>query len=222
MQSKPWFRIPDAPTLRTVLAWCLVIDLLFFPVYGTINWLTQQREQLLALYLPAELAIPLVPAAIWIYLSMLLLFCLPIFTLSRERARAEALAAILGLFTAAAIWLLLPTRLGFERVLPAGYEGVYGMIFALDAPHNLVPSLHIVFSTLAVLACGHQAPKPARIGLWVWLFLIALSTVLTHQHHLLDVATGFIVAFASRAVVLRRSSRPSVSFIPLYSREKLG
>ena len=222
MQTKPWLRLPDGPTLRTVLAWCLVIDALFFQIYGTVNWLTTQRRDLLELYLPAELAIPLVPAAIWIYLSMLLLFCLPIFTLPRERARNEALAAILGLFTAATIWLLLPARLGFERVLPTGYEALYGTMFALDAPHNLVPSLHIVFSTLAVLACGQNAPRLARIGLWIWLSSIALSTVLTHQHHILDAATGLIVAFVCRVRVLRWSSRLNASFMLMYSREKIG
>jgi membrane-associated phospholipid phosphatase len=222
MTAEPWFRLPDRPTLRTVLGWSLVIDALFFPVYGTVNWLTNQREDLLDLYLPTELAIPLVPEAIWVYLSMLLLFCLPIFTLSRERARNEALAAILGLFAAATIWLLLPGRLGFERVLPAGYEALYGTIFALDAPHNLVPSLHVVFSTLTVLACGQNAPGLARFGLWIWLVCIMASTLLTHQHHVLDVATGLIVAFSCRTLVLRWSMRQNISFIPFITRENIG
>lgn len=207
MRAEPWLRLPDGPTLRTVLGWCLLIDVLFFPIYGAINWLTPQRQDLLHLYLDAELAIPLVPQAVWVYCSMFLLFCLPLFTLPRERARSEALAAILGLFTAATTWLLLPAQLGFERALPFGYEAVYGIIFALDAPHNLVPSLHVVFSTLVVLACGQNAPGPARLGLWIWLTCIAASTLLTHQHHLLDVATGLMVAFACRTLVLRSSRR---------------
>ena len=210
-----WFRLPDGPTLATILAWLLFIDALFIPIYGSVNWLTGQRQGLLELYVPAELAIPLVPAAIWVYLSMFLLFCLPVFTLPRERAPVEALAAILGLLAAAAIWLLLPAQLGFTRVLPAGYEGLYKVLFALDAPHNLAPSLHIVFSTIAVLACAQDAPWPARLGLWAWLMAIAASTLLTHQHHVLDVATGLLVAFACRALVLRWSSRPNTSLLTL-------
>ncbi len=195
---------------------------MFFPIYGGINWLTSQRQGLLGLYLPAESAIPLVPAAIWVYLSMLLLFCLPLFTLPRERARSEALAAILGLVAAAIIWLLLPARLGFERVLPVGYETLYGVIFALDAPHNLVPSLHVVFSTIAVLACGQNAPRLARLGLWIWLTGIAASTLLTHQHHVLDVVTGLLVAFACRSLALRWTMRMRVSFMPSFATENKG
>lgn len=222
MTATPWLRVPDGPTLRTVLGWCLLIDALFFPTYAAINWLTHRREDLLQLYLGAELAIPLVAGTVWVYLSMLVLFCLPIFTLPRERARGEALSGILGLLTAAAIWLLLPAQLGFERVLPVGYEAIYGVMFALDAPHNLVPSLHIVFSTLVVLACGQHAPPLARFALWVWLVGIAASTVLTHQHHLLDVVAGLLLAFACRAVVLRWSRRPKVAFLPLATGEGIG
>ncbi len=221
MKAEPWLRLPDGPTLRTVLGWCLLIDVLFFPIYGTINWLTHQREDLLNLYIPAELASPLVPEAIWVYFSMFLLFCLPLFTLPRERARHEALAAIFGLFTAAVIWLLLPAQLGFERVMPAGYETLYGVMFALDAPHNLVPSLHVVFSTLIVLACGQNAPGPARFGLWIWLICITASTLLTHQHHVLDVATGLLVAFACRTLVLRWSRRLNEPFVPILTREHI-
>ncbi len=222
MNASPWLHVPDGPTLRTVLGWCLLIDGLFLTIYGSINWLTQQREDLLHLYLPAELSIPLVPEAIWVYFSMLLLFCLPFFSLPRERAHDEALAAIFGLCTAALIWLLLPAELGFERVLPDGYEALYGVIFALDAPHNLVPSLHVVFSTLAVLACGQNAPRLVRFGLWVWLTCIAVSTLLTHQHHVLDVVTGLLVAYLCRSLVLRWSMRQNSPFISFIARDNVG
>ena len=165
---------------------------------------------------------PLVPEAIWVYLSIFLLFCLPLFTLPRERARSEALAAILGLLVTATIWLLIPARLGFERVLPAGYEALYGAIFALDAPHNLVPSLHVVFSTIAVLACGQNAPRLVRFALWIWLTAIAASTLLTHQHHVLDVVSGLLVAFACRTLVLRWTIRMDMSFTPSFATENKG
>lgn len=222
MNGRYWFRVPDRTTLLTILGWSLLIDALFFPIYGSINWLTSQRHDLLKLYLPAESTIPLVPEAIWIYLSMFLLFCLPLFTLPRERARHEAMAAILGLFTAAIFWLLLPAKLGFERVLPAGYETFYEMIFTLDAPHNLVPSLHVVFSTIAVQACAQNAPRIIRAGLWIWLTCIAASTLLTHQHHVLDVFIGLLVAFACRTIALRWAMRPDESFMPLFVKENKG
>ena len=58
---------------------------------------------------------------------------------------------------------------------------------------NLVPSLHIAF--LAILS-QHYA-RHLR-GLWrsavlAWFVLVGLSTLLTYQHHFLDVVTGFIL-----------------------------
>lgn len=221
MNRRPWFQVPDGRTLRTVLSWCLIIDVLFFAVYGSINWLTSQRTDLFELYVQMELAIPLVPASIWVYASMLLLFCLPIFTISRERARREALAAILALFVAGFIWLVFPARLGFERIVPEGYGLAYETMFMLDHPHNLVPSLHIIFSSLVVLACGQNAPGRIKIGLWFWLAAIAASTVLTHQHHLLDVVAGLLVAIVCRSLLVRPSARPALVFIPSFNRENI-
>lgn len=221
MNQRPWFQVPDGRTLRTVLAWCLLIDVLFFTIYASVNWLTSQRTDLFDLYVQMELAIPLVPASIWVYASMLLLFCLPIFTISRERARREALAAILALFMAAFIWLLFPARLGFERIVPDGYELAYGTMFMLDHPHNLVPSLHIIFSSLAVLACCQNAPERIKFGLWLWFIAIAASTVLTHQHHLLDVITGLLVAIVCRSLLVRPSARPELVLTPSFNRENI-
>lgn len=221
MNRRHWFQLPDGPTLRAVLAWCLIIDVLFFAIYGSINWLTSRRTDVFEFYVQMELAIPLVPKLIWVYLSMLLLFCLPIFTISRDRVRREASVAILALFVAALIWLLLPARLGFERVLPEGYELVYGTMFMLDHPHNLVPSLHIVFSSLAVLACGHNAPQQIKIGLWLWLTAIAVSTVLTHQHHVLDVVTGLLVAIVCRSLLVRPSASSDLVLTPSFNRENI-
>lgn len=221
MNRRPWFQVPDGRTLRTILTWCLIIDVLFFAVYGSINWLTSQRADLFELYVQMELAIPLVPASIWVYASMLLLFCLPIFTISRERVRREALAAILALFVAAFIWLMFPARLGFERIVPEEYGLAYETMFMLDHPHNLVPSLHIIFSSLVVLACGQNAPGRIKIGLWFWLAAIAASTVLTHQHHLLDIVTGLLVAIVCRTWLVRPSTRPALVFTPSFNRENI-
>ena len=58
----------------------------------------------------------------------------------------------------------------------------------MDQPYNLFPSLHI--AQLGVLAAVYG--RHTRGGLWLacqlWFALICLSTVLTYQHHLIDIA----------------------------------
>jgi membrane-associated phospholipid phosphatase len=69
----------------------------------------------------------------------------------------------------------------------------------VDLPHNLVPSLHVVFSAIIVFAIVEGMNKKAtKIFTWGWLFLLCLSTLLVHQHHVLDVVTGLFIAVLFR------------------------
>ena len=84
---------------------------------------------------------------IYIYASVLVLVLLPALTLTRDQIHALARAILVTLLIAALVFLLLPADLGFER--PAhvpGYNAVYQALYALEMPHNLVPSLHIASS----------------------------------------------------------------------------
>ena len=76
-------------------------------------------------------------------------------------------------------------------------DGVLGWVFetflGFDQPFNLVPSLHI---TLGVILAAHFARHSrgfVRAALLGWFGLVMLSTVLTHQHHLADMAGGFLL-----------------------------
>ena len=97
--------------------------------------------------------------------------------------------------------MLFPAALGFERALPpdAPYRQIFEAIHHVDAPHNLVPSLHVVFSSVIALACASFARPSFRWLLWVWLALIVVSTVLVHQHHLIDVLAALLLVVALRS-----------------------
>jgi membrane-associated phospholipid phosphatase len=97
------------------------------------------------------------------------------------------------------VFLALPARLGFERIVldDVLYNSLFAQLFAVDLPHNLVPSLHVVYSAIIALSLAEGISNPmTRLALWAWLALLCLSTLLVHQHHLLDVVTGLVVALA--------------------------
>jgi membrane-associated phospholipid phosphatase len=190
--------------LRTYLSWSFWVGVAFFGVYPTMNWVTSLRARPWHLYLPAELAIPFVPQFVWAYLSMYVLFALPLFVLPKERMPILGRQLIAGSLVSAALFLLLPAELGFPREVPAAapYGAIFAGIFGVDRPYNLVPSLHVIFSTAIALACADVLRPPARAALLAWLAVIVASTVLVHQHHLIDVAAALAVVF-----VLRRSER---------------
>ena len=190
--------------LRTYSSWSFWVGVAFFGVYPTMNWITSLRARPWHLYAPAELAIPFVPQFVWAYLSMYVLFVLPAFVLPAARMPSLGKQLIAGCAVSAVLVLLFPAELGFSRQLPEGapYDAIFAGMFGVDRPYNLVPSLHVIFSTSIALACAGVMRPMARVALLAWLVVIVASTVLVHQHHLLDVVSALAVV-----VVLRRSFR---------------
>ncbi len=193
-------RWPNLGDLRVFLTWGAVIGIAFFAIYPFSNWLTSQRAEPWRLYLDAELSIPLIPQFVWLYMSMYLLFVLPPLFVPIRAVPLLARQLISGCVVCGLSYLAFPAVLGFDRTLPPEepYRQIFAAIYDVDAPHNLVPSLHVVFSCLIALACARFARPSVRYSLWVWLSLIVLSTVLVHQHHLLDVAAALFLVLALR------------------------
>jgi membrane-associated phospholipid phosphatase len=184
--------------LRTYLFWSFWAGVAFFAVYPAMNWITSLRRAPFHLYLTRELAIPFVPLFIWPYLSMYLLFALPLFFVPAERMAALGKQLIAGCLISAAMFLLIPAELGFRRQVPDSYAAIYAGMFNIDRPYNLVPSLHVIWSAAIVLACADFARTPVRIALLAWLGVVIASTILVHQHHLLDVIAALAIVFFLR------------------------
>lgn len=193
--------LPPLPArLATFAGWGALVGIAFFSIYPTMNWLTGLRTGQHALYLEAELALPFVPQFIWLYLSMYLLFAVPPFFLNPAELKRLARELIAGTLLSGLIFLLLPARLGFPRIVPDDptLKTLYEGIFLLDQPFNLVPSLHVVYSAAIVFAVMARAGFGQRLFFAGWLALIAVSTLLVHQHHLLDVVAGLALASLMR------------------------
>lgn len=179
--------------------WAALNLLAFGVLYPLVNWLTGVRATTFGLYLDAEKAIPFLPLWIWAYLSINLLFVLPPLVMRAADMPLLGRRMLAATFAGCLVFLLLPARLGFERVLPpAGvYHAVFGGLFQADGPHNLVPSLHVTYASLCILGFQAAARRRTTRAAWgLWLAAIMASTVLVHQHHLLDVATGLLLAVA--------------------------
>lgn len=186
--------------------WAFWVGVAFFAVYPTTNWLASRRETHAALYFDVELLLPFLPEAIWLYLSMYILFAMPPFFLAPARLRRLGRELILGTLISGVVFVALPAKLGFARMLPEDepYRSLYAGLFQVDHPFNLVPSLHVVYTTAIALAIGRNTGAYWRAALYGWLGLVVISTVLTHQHHLLDVTTGLLLAFIATAIYRER------------------
>ena len=202
---------PFPVRLRVYLRWTALLALTFVVVYGGLNAWTAHRALRFHLYWQWELAIPMLPEAILAYMSVQVLFLLPLWCLSAERIALLGRAMLLAIIVAGLVFALLPAELGFQRAVADGWVApLYALVYALDAPHNLLPSLHVALGTLALAFLAREASARLRAWYAAWWVCLCASVVLTHQHHLLDVITGMILALGcyacSGATVRSRSS----------------
>jgi protein-tyrosine phosphatase/membrane-associated phospholipid phosphatase len=185
----------------------ILLSLLFVIVYGSTNWLTAQRPdgQVGTWYFAWEPAvIPYVPVLIVPYMSLdLLFFGAPFLCRDERELRIFSRRVVFSILMAAILFLALPLRLAWpERPHVGGWFGEFverscTAPFLMEYPHNLFPALHITLCMIVGSVYGRHLRGIARIVSHIWFSLIALSTVLTWQHHLVDVAGGLVLgAFA--------------------------
>jgi protein-tyrosine phosphatase len=64
----------------------------------------------------------------------------------------------------------------------------------MDAPYNLLPSLHAALTLILCDIYFRHTRGFVRLATMSWFVVIALSPILTYQHHLSDIVGGFVLA----------------------------
>jgi len=173
-----------------------VLSALFLIVYGGCNWITSHRSDVGTIFFVWERQIPFVPLMIAPYLSIDLFFVAAPFLCRSERELwrfAQRIAT--AIVVAGLCFLLFPLRFAFTRPQSAGWLGAsFDWFRTMDAPFNLFPSLHITLGALLVVTYARHTRGALRGAILLWFGLIAISAVLTYQHHFLDVVGGFALA----------------------------
>jgi membrane-associated phospholipid phosphatase len=198
-----WF--PGWPHLRRAALLALPVLVVFCVVYGGTNYLAGGRAPR-PVHFDAELRIPFVPAMTLVYTSMYGLFLLAPFLLrSEQELRALAQTLSTAILAAAVGFLLWPAEPAYPEPKNLGmWASLYQAADRLNLRYNMVPSLHVALSIATVSALARCCSWSLAVLLWSWGILISLSTLLTHQHHLLDVATGAALGIAVDRMVFRR------------------
>jgi len=211
MTGRP-LSFPTWTRLWTGILGALVVSLAFFPIYIGGSMTTGVLGQRLHLYAAFELALPFWPAMIVAYLSMFVLFLLPAFQLNEselwELVGRLVVASILG----GLVFLVLPSEIGFPEHTGAGrWQPLYDLIYVVDGRANAAPSFHVIYTSTILLALMNVTTPRLRVLYALWLVVVCASTVLTHRHHLLDVASGIAITLAARRLRLRRPATSPTS-----------
>ncbi len=159
-------------------------------------WITTRRSDVGVFYFAWERAIPFVPSMILPYLSIDLFFvAAPFLFWGKARLQLFVRRVTAAILVAGICFLALPLRFAFPRPPAVGSLGtVFDWFRGLDGPYNLFPSLHAALLLFLVEAYARHWRGPARVAVLAWFGLIALSPLLTHQHHVIDILGGFVLA----------------------------
>jgi hypothetical protein len=214
VQHRRW-----AAELWRALAYAVALSVYFFAVYGTCGAITARLA-------PAAVGragfawevrwIPFVPAMIVPYMSIdLFFFAAPFLLLLRSadwrrEMRDHARRVVLAVAIAGTCFLLFPMTTTFVR--PQHIEGAFGSIFTFlygfDRPYNLAPSLHLALWCLLWVVYSAHTRGVTRAAVRTWFILIALSTLLTYQHHVIDIVSGLGLGIFCLHIVPGRRDKP--------------
>jgi Dual specificity phosphatase, catalytic domain/PAP2 superfamily len=172
------------------------LSVLFLIVYGGCNWITARRANVATFYFEWERKIPFVPFFILPYMSIDLFFVVAPFLCRTDRELSVLAKRITtAIIVAGVCFLFFPFRFAFSRPHVEGWLGaLFDWFRGMDAPYNLLPSLHAAFTLILYDIYFRHTRSFTRVAILTWFVLIALSPVLTYQHHLIDIIGGFVLA----------------------------
>jgi hypothetical protein len=175
----------------------------FLLIYGACNQITATRHDVGTWMWEWERHIPFIPEMVIPYWSLDLLFCGAFFLCSSKvelNLLTKRLLAVVIL--SGACFLLFPLKMGVVRPVPSGWTApLFYALYFNDLPYNLAPSLHISLRSLIWVFYGAHLTGWLRKAGKVWFMLIGVSTLLIWQHHVIDVATGFLMGWFVTVII---------------------
>ena len=163
--------------------------------------------------LPVDGALPLLPAWALVYGALyFVLILLPVFIVRENvHVRRMFLAYLTVWLTAYVCFLLYPTAAPRAPKIVGGGFMAWGLrlLYSADPPYNCFPSLHVAHSVVSALMC-HRVHRRVGLVAIACASLVALSTLFTKQHYVLDVIAGAFLGWLAYAILFRDVPRVKV------------
>lgn len=177
--------------------WALVIfSLVFAVVYKFSLWYASQLGEVSSFVFDFEHNIPFLPWTIIPYLSSGFFFIVVFLLIeSDEDLKIFLKRVLLMVFFAGLGFILFPLQYSYPKpeIDNNFYASLFWFLDGVDDPYNQSPSLHVAFA-FAFWTVFREIKSPWKNIAGFWLILVALSTLTTFQHHLIDVFTGSLLA----------------------------
>ena len=190
----------DRPTLARGVFQALLLAAIMFSSLGcyllVLKWRGDAAQ--VTTWTPLDEALPFWPSWVWVYLIPYLIGPVLIGMMTRRTFWWYVRCGLVTVAVTLTIFILFPTQTDNHHrreFVGSGFtaEMYKSMIEIDDPPANAAPSLHVSLTCLLALALVRDFPRwwPAWLA---FAALVWLSTLVTRQHHLIDVGTGVLVA----------------------------
>lgn len=154
-----------------------------------------------------EFATPLVPAFVFIYVAAYPFWYITYYLLcrsSKELCYNIVVTDVIAKVFCGLLFILIPTTNVRPELPGTGASNILlNLIYTLDSPHNLFPSVHCLESWICFAYVNELKDCKPWLKAFTFLFSIAicLSTVFIRQHAWIDVFAGILIAEFFRKTV---------------------
>lgn len=134
---------------------------------------------------------------------------------TRDELRVLSQRMLLATVTASLIFIFFPLRFSIARpdIASPLLAKLFGLLSVFDRPYNQLPSLHIAYCMIFwQCLSAYYKTHAAKLFLAACLMLVAVSTLFTYQHHLLDIAAGALLGGSVIALIQPRRMQINVAF----------
>ena len=179
--------IPIAALLFSTLSFSLAKLLIFWRPH-------------LNMTVPWDAAVPFLPWTVSIYLGSFVYWYLSFVLIAREdREQADRFfcAHALTVSLSFLCFVLMPTTLERPEITGGGlWNGLMRIVYWVDTPENLFPSLHCSTAWLCWIGVRRRKDLPLWLKLLFLLLslMVCVSTLTTRQHVMADVVSGVALA----------------------------
>jgi membrane-associated phospholipid phosphatase len=194
---------PGREIFKITASLSVVFGAVFYGLYGLTDYLTGLHDYRIDIHFGWEQSIPFIPemAVFYLLISPLLMLA-PFVIRSIEQFMVLFRLLLAETAIAALFFLLLPVADAFPPHAVTGLTGfIFNMTDNINLTYNEMPSLHVAFTCTGCLVFGNYLDPVRRLILYVVGGLIILSTVLTHQHHVLGVLSGLVLAWLVHSLI---------------------
>jgi len=209
--SESLFALPRGRDASTVTLLTAAFTLIFIVFYGGASFVSGLVPYRIRIDFPFEAQIPFIPQVGIVYLStLMILACAPFILRRFEELFPLFIVLCVQTIIGAVIFIVLPVEPGYPPREPTGpLLGLFALADTLNLERNELPALHVAFAFAAAAAYQPKCSRWTGMAMWLWAAAIGISTLLMHEHHVLDMSAGILLAGVTMSAIYPWACRPA-------------